>query len=305
VPLAVFVPVGVGSAVALDRMLTLEAGSPDARIHAIFPSPDGKYVAVRVQKKDLNASSYVWIVRAADGHLVARPESNLSVEGWSADGHVVAWEYTGASPHWNSIQSHMTRLRSIDPATGEFVRLPSDEHAAAVSAEIAYPVAARSFRKRASDGRWVVRDAATNVDTPFDDMPAEELSPYPNPSPHGRYAVVETRRAKGSTWVLDLVERRVIYSSTDRIWLSWIRGRDDDRFALVCRADQATRLIDLATEPRAETVPAVALHFWNNENIAAAPGDGFFLAHWIDDGCRVDVVDAQCRTIRRVYPPDR
>jgi hypothetical protein len=302
-PLGVFVPVGVGSAIALDRKLTLEAGSADARFEAIFPSPDGKYVAVRVGKKDLRASLYVWIVRTADGHLVARPESNLSVEGWSADGHVLAWEYTGANPHWNSIQSHMTRVRSIDPATGEFVRLPSDAHAAAASAEIAYPMAPRSFRKRASDGRWVVRDETTRVETPFDDMPDSDLGRWPSTSPHGRYAVVYSTRAKGgSSWVLDLVDRRVVYSPGERLWLNWIRGRDDDRFALVSRENQPTRLLDLAEHPLAEIKPTSDQYYCNDESIAAAPGDCFFLSRNAD---HVDLVDSECRTIRRVYPPDR
>ena len=118
VVLGVLVPTGVGSAVALDRWLTLEPGSRDVGISAIFPSKDGRYVAMRVGKHGRWNSAYLWIVRVADGHLVARPESNLLAEGWTDDGLVTAWSFRGSNPIHNSNGSEKTLLRWVDPETG-------------------------------------------------------------------------------------------------------------------------------------------------------------------------------------------
>lgn len=298
VPLGVFVPVGVGSAVALDRWLTLEPGSSDARIAAIYPSPDGKYIAMRIYKFPHYNSSYLWIARTADGHLAARPDSNLLVEGWSDDGLVRAWTYTGSNPMCNSMQSHLTLLRWIDPATADFVRTRSNEQVTSEHMAHAQAVPPRSFRKRESDGRWVVRDAATKVETSFDEMPSASLYPFTSTSPHARYASVYS---KTDGWILDLVSRRIAFSDGHSRGFDWVRDCDDDRYVLIGGDGKPTRLVDLTTTPCREVVPDPG-QWCNGEDIAAAPGGGFFISR---AGDHVDLTDSECRTIRRVYPPDR
>jgi hypothetical protein len=297
VPLGVFVPAGFASAVALDHRMKLEPGDTDCRIMEVHPSPDGTHLALQMRKDGLWNSEYLWIVRVADGRVVARPESNLRIDAWSDDGTLRAWSCTRKGTSHGSFTFEFTLMRWIDAETADVVRTRSREQW--------YEECAAKPPKRGPwslvsrpNNTWLLRETATGATTPFPE--AGGPHPYARLSPSGRYVSVAGRTG-GS--IVGLSPRRVLWTQkSDWFGAEWIRGFGDDRYVLVTSNGEPARIVDLEASPPVAFEPEPLFKHCNAESVAAAPGGGFFI---VRQGDHVDLAGSDGRTIRRVYPPDR
>ena len=257
----------------------VEPDDPDAILCQCEPSPDGRWLALSLDRQEFEGDQTLYLFDIARSEFHALGEGRFANITWGPDGMLRAIE-RGES---------VDQARWIDPVTRKVERVAQIKDSIALGL---------SERCRASESplTTALRELAQH------ESPREMIQM----SPSGKLAFVSQKilggRGRSSFRVVDATDAHTVAGPWDAWYMSWRnwRGDDDERW-IVWSHENSAELLDLES---ARSVPI---------------GDGSWLGNvrWLDErrllicsgnGCRqscAEIRDADGRVTQRIFPPQK
>ncbi len=315
--LGALVPTGaVWASVIADR-LDVQPGDPDVRTHLVSVSPDREHAVLFASKDHARAMHRTWIVRLADGHVVALPGKGPRLD-WTAPwaggkGTLRVWSDTEKESVRHEIDADtgtVLRTRSRDQivasgqdpwsmcpwatfeqrGTSTHVRFHDGTEPVVLPAVIhALALADRAWRRI---GKTLVLYDVRSGETASVDLPLPPTGVHA--SPGGRYL----RAWKGKrTWVVDTVTGRIAHDGPGHVM--WPGGGSDDHFCLTWSGSRVSSLLDLRTGAAADLPNCFGERAWTEIRVLDADT-------WLTvaSGNVLTLVRREDHTTRTIYDPN-